>query len=147
MVEKLVYNVEGGGDEIGPRLVFEEPIGWYQYGKIPLRIRYNIETPTSDKINERNPGLNQLTPDLKISSKQPSISLSVWVHESVPANFKDIVMFHELKEAELLIYEYGWESKKSHEEAKRLTQIYAKTYLTEDKFAEFIEWQKTLNNY
>ena len=74
------------------------------------------------------------------------MSLSIWVYDGAPKVYKDIVMFHELTEAELMFAD-GIPKNEAHSQAVARTEAYAKTHLTPEEFENFITWQKTLDNY
>ncbi len=59
--------------------------------------------------------------------------------------YKDIVVFHELREAEL-VFADGIEKPEAHQQAVKETEEYAKKYLSAEEYEKFIEWQKDLNN-
>lgn len=123
------------------RLAFQQPEGWYKYGKIPYKIYYTLECPTADlPINEKDPGKAMLTPDIG-----GGMSLSIFVHESVPSEYKDIVAFHELKESELRFAD-DMDIDQAHQQAVIETDKYARGHLTSEEFEEFVDWQKTLDN-
>jgi len=121
------------------RLTFEQPSGWYSYGRIPYKIYYDLECPTGEGVNKKNPGGYTKTPDTKGGE-----SLSIFVHKSVPRAYKDIVIFHELVEAEL-VFAGGIPEPEAHQLAVRATKDYAKKYLSKDEFGKFMEWQKGLS--
>ncbi len=129
-------------DELEPqRLLFEKPKGWYRYGKIPYKIFYSLEHPTGSLVDEKNPGKYRVTHD-----SGGGVSLSIWIHEGVPSGYKDIIMHHELIEAELVFAE-GLSTEDAHQQAVTQTEAYAKTHLSAEKYENFIEWQKTQDNY
>lgn len=122
-----------------PRLSFEESSGWYEFGRIPYKIYYMLSCPSTDLIDEKHPGGFDLTADLGGGGR----SLSIWIHESVPDEFKDIVMFHELREAELR-YADELDKNGAHRQAVSETEAYARQHLNEEKLAKFLEWQSTI---
>lgn len=128
--------------ELPPRLEFKEPEGWYRYGRIPYKIYYSTNNEGKELVDERNPGSFGVTPDLP----GPGDSLSIWIHESVPKEFKDIVMFHELTEAELVLAN-GIDHKEAHRRSVAATEQYARTNLSQKEFDEFQIWLKSLDNY
>src|SRR3989338_381406 len=127
--------------ELKPRLSFEKPKGWYRYGKIPYKIFYSTVHPAGSLVDEKNPGRFRVTPDTG-----GGLSLSIWVHEGVPVEYKDIVMYHELTEAELVFAE-GLSEDEAHKQAVIQTEAYARSHLSSEELENFISWQKTLNNY
>ena len=125
--------------EDAKRLSFEQPKGWYKYGRIPYKIFYALDCPTSTMVDEKTPGKFKVTPDTGGGE-----SLSIFIHESVPAKFKDVVAFHEPREAEL-VYVDGIERDQAHQQATTETEEYASKYLTKEEFEKFVEWQSTLD--
>jgi hypothetical protein len=123
------------------RLLFKELTGWYKYGKIPYKIFYSMECRKGSSLNEKNPGYWAITQDLGGGD-----SLSVYVFEDVPQEYKDIIMYHELTEAEL-VFVGGLQKKEAHSQAVIKTEIYAKSFLPKEAFEKFSEWLKTLDNY
>ncbi|OGG22386.1 hypothetical protein A3D03_05005 [Candidatus Gottesmanbacteria bacterium RIFCSPHIGHO2_02_FULL_40_13] len=128
------------GEPEPQRLTFEKPKGWYRYGKIPYKIFYSLEHPTGSLVDDKNPGKFRVTPDTG-----GGYSLSIWVHEAVPAEYKDIVMHHELIEMELIFS--GGRQEETHQQAVVKTESYAKTHLSPEEYENFTRWQKTLDNY
>ena len=123
------------------RLTFEKSKGWYRYRQIPYKIFYSLEHPTGTLVDDKNPGKYKVTPDTGGGH-----SLSIWIHEGVPTEYKDIIMHHELIEAELVLSE-GLSIEEAHQQAVTQTEAYAKTHLSAEEYENFIEWQKTLDNY
>lgn len=120
------------------RLYFEQPTGWYKHERIPYKIFYALDCPTCVMVDEKTPGKFKITPD-----SGGGESLSIFIHESVPVEFKDVVAFHELREAEL-VYADGIDREQAHQQATTETEKYAKKHLTEEEFEKFTEWQSTL---
>lgn len=120
------------------RLSFEQAHGWYEYGRIPYKIFYMLECP-DPLVDAKTPGKYHVTPD-----SDGGESLSIFIHESVPAEFKDVVAFHELREAEL-VYADGINQDQAHQQATTETEEYAKNHLTKEEFDKFVEWQSTLD--
>jgi hypothetical protein len=125
-----------------PRLSFEGKRGWYEYSGIAYRIFYILNCGAGSLVDEKNPGMYRLTPNLGGGGT----SLSIWVHESVPAKFKDIVMYHELIEARIAFGE-GLNKTIAHARAVIETDIYAKTHLSPEDYIEFMQWSETLDKY
>ena len=132
--------------EPSPRLELKERAGWYHYGSIPYKIYYDLVSGSSELVDEKHPGFYRVTPDRPRAGEPPAYSLSVWVHESVPEAFKDIVIFHELTEAELRIVG-GLDEEEGHQRAVAATERYARGHLSSEEFAAFETWQKGLDGY
>src|SRR6185295_3813404 len=101
------------------RLVFESDRGWFQFGRIPYRIHYDLDCPDNGLVEKKVPGFFKLTPDL--DRPAGNYSLSFFIHESVPKEFIDIVAFHELREAELRYADEMSDFKEAHKQAERET--------------------------
>ncbi len=102
------------------------------------KIFYMLECPDS-LVNAKSPGKYKVTPN-----SGGGESLSIFIHESVPAEFKDVVAFHELREAEL-VYADKIEQDRAHQQATTETEKYARKHLANEEFEKFIEWQLTLD--
>lgn len=114
--------------EDAKRLDFEQLKGWYKYGRIPYKIYYVLDYPTGTMVDEKTPGKYKVTPD-----STGSESLSIFMHESVPAEFKDIIVFHELREAEL-VFADSMEIGEAHQQATTETKAYTKKHLDPEEF-------------
>lgn len=125
--------------EKSDRLSFEGDEGWYQYDDIPFNIYYQFNCPEGSMVSAAHPAAFGITPNM-----EEGHSLSVWLHESVPENFRDIVMYHELTEAQVR-YATGLEKEAAHEYAVQKTLEYARTHLSEQEFKEFEAWEHTLD--
>ena len=121
------------------RLVFEEDEGWYEYGNIPYSIHYQFNCPDGVSFSKTDPVYTKVTPNLG-----GVFSLDIWVHESVPKMFIDVVMFHELTEAEL-IYAEKVGKQKAYKTAATRTLEYARAHLSLADFREFIKWDSSLS--
>lgn len=119
------------------RLELTSESGWYEYGRIPYKIFYDLEAETG-VVDEKTPGRQGLTQDYP----GPGTSLSIWVHVSVPKNYKDIIMYHELVEAEAT-YADGEEMDAAHQKAVIETHNYARANLSEEEYRKFVVWEKT----
>lgn len=130
-------NLVSGAPE---RLIFVVEKGMTTYGRIPYKIWYDLNstTDTGTIVNEKSPATYMITPDLGGGR-----SLSVFVHESVPVEFKDAVVFHEFREAELVLAD-GMSISEAHQQTVKETDEYAKKYLREDEYEKFIKWQSNL---
>jgi hypothetical protein len=116
--------------------------GFMQYGEIPHKIYFQTGSETCDLVDARNPASHMVTPDLG-----GGMSLSVWLHESVPNQYIDNVMYHELVEAELG-FRHGISNGRAHRHAVQLEYEYVEKFYGKEKLAELKEWQKeNLDNY
>jgi hypothetical protein len=127
------------------RLIFEESKGWYEYGRIPYKIYYVFDYPTYDsaafRINEKKPGIAMLTED----TGGGGCSLSIFVHVSVPPEFKDIIFFHECRESELRFAD-NIDKDQAHQQAVVETEEYAKKHLSKEEFEKYMKWHSTLDH-
>tara|TARA_Y100000310_G_C20291839_1_gene627574 strand:- start:106 stop:588 length:483 start_codon:yes stop_codon:yes gene_type:complete len=116
--------------------------GFMHYSRIPLKIYFQTGSETFDLINARNPAAHMVTPDLGGGQ-----SLSVWVHESVPTQYVDNVMYHELVEAELG-FNHDISNGEAHKHAVQLEYQYVEKIYGKEKLAELKNWQReNLDNY
>lgn len=119
-----------------------EGIGRMKFQGLNVRVIWNDDSPD---MGPEYPASFQMTPDIVPNGVEPTYTLSVWIWEGVPANFKEVVLFHELTE--------GWAANKgmdpdaAHELAVRAHLAYAKSFLSEENFATFKEWQDKLPWY
>lgn len=115
--------------------------GWLKpFGTLPWKIHYSMVGPRDDNdiVTADDPARHMLTPDTG-----GGYSLSIFLHRSVPKEFRHIVVFHELKEAEVARNE-GIEPKQAHFKTTSSTDDYARQYLTPEQFVEFKKWEKAL---
>ena len=70
-------------------------------------------------------------------------SLSIYVHESVPLEFKEFILFHELIEAELALVD-GVGLTDAHQQAVDETDKYARKHMSKEEFEGFKEWQDSV---
>jgi len=127
------------------RLSFRTLRGWYKYERLPYKVHYNLKSSTDDDLNEKNPGQFILTQDSGPGASGEK-SLSIFIHESVPKEYRDIVFFHELVEAEFSLVD-GLDKPMAHQKAVQQTEEYAKSHLSEEDFQKFREWQERLDQY
>ena len=122
------------------KLTLEESSGLLRYGRIPYEIRYDLNAPTSEILDEKNPGNYLLEPDEQTG---PDSYLTMWVHESCPPQYKHIVMYHELVEAE---HEFGDSIPRvqAHHLAVAATDAYAKAHLSPKEFEEYKDWERSV---
>ena len=134
-------NLDSLMEEIEELPTFENPRGFMRYGRIPYKIFRSLENPAGSMVNEETPVRYRITPDTGGGQ-----SLSVWVWEGVPADFRNTLFYHELKEAEFRFAD-GLSRDESHTMAVPLHMAYAKKFLPEDKFQQFLEWQSQYDAY
>ncbi len=112
------------------------PNGFMRFGRIPYKIYRALKCSGDDIVSEKNPACYRITSD----SHGGEESLSVWIYKGVPEDFRNILFYHELKEAEFKFSD-GLSREESHKRAVSFHIAYAKKFLPEDKFNEFLEWQ------
>jgi len=125
--------------EDAKRLKFEEDEEWYEYGRIPYEVYYMTDCPSGAMVDEKTPGRFKVT-----QNSGGGESLSIFIHESVPAEFKDVIAFHELREAELVLAD-GIDENQAHQQATTETEEYARKHLNKEELEKFVEWQSTLD--
>ena len=124
---------------------FQKPAGFMNFGRIPYKIYLNLNSSPDDTVNQSIPARYMITPDLNLD-KSISYSLSVLIWEGVPKNFKEILFYHELKEAEFMLAD-KLSKKEAHEKAVAYHVAYAKKFLDEDTFEKFMKWQSQYGSY
>jgi len=115
--------------------------GWLKpFGKVPWKIHYFVVGPKDDNdiVNAADPARQMLT-----SNTSGGYSLSLYLHYSIPENYKHIVAYHELKEAEIT-YQEKIDPGQAHYKAAPFTDDYARQYLTSEEFQKFKAWEKNL---
>jgi len=138
-------NLDSLSEEIEELPHFENPTEWIQYGRIPYKIRCSLEYPAGALVNRGVPALNKLTPDLNLDGVADH-SLSIWVWRGIPREFKDVLLYHELKEAEFRFGD-GFSREAAHKKAIILHIAYARKFLPKDKFHKFLKWQSQYKAY
>jgi hypothetical protein len=128
-------------EEIEELPTFESPRGFMRYGRLPYKVRYAIDMPTDSDINQEMPAKYLLTGDTG-----GGFSLTIWLWDEIPEEFKPVILYHELKEAEFKFAD-GLSRDESHKKAIPLHMAYAKKFLPEDKFQQFLEWQSLFEHY
>lgn len=113
-----------------------ESIGYLDYKG--FRVRYNVATETQDDINASEPANHAWTPDTGGGK-----TLSIWVWEGVPQKFREILLQHELIEADLKLNQNRPKAE-AHKAAFEYHMRYAKEHLNEEDYKEFLEWQSTI---
>ena len=134
-------NLDSLIEEIEELPTFESPRGFMKYGRIPYKIFRSIKNPAGGMVNEETPARYRVTPNAGGGQ-----SLSVWVWEGVPVDFCDTLFYHELTEAEFRFAD-GLSKDESHKKAVPLHIAYAKKFLPENKFQQFLEWQSQYDEY
>ena len=130
------------------KLTFEESSGSFRYDRIPYEIRYNLNAATirdaeGTFLDETFPANWLLMPD---EHPRPDSYVEMWVHETCPPQYKHIVMYHELVEAELVLCD-NIDHKKAHNIAVDATDAYAEAHLSPKGYEEYKEWErKTLGD-
>ena len=119
--------------------------GIMNFGKIGYDIHYNLNSPTDNITNQNCPAVFELTPNYP-SRGYNDYSLSIWVWKNIPKNFKDIVFFHELKEAECMITD-RMDKTDAHKRAYIYYTNYAQKFLDNHSFNDFINWQSQFKCY
>ncbi|MBT6034017.1 MAG: hypothetical protein HOJ15_01965 [Candidatus Jacksonbacteria bacterium] len=120
------------------RLHLESSPGWLRYGRIPYKIYYNLDCGSA-LVGEERLGAYNVTKDFGGGGK----SLSIYVHESVPLEFKEFILFHELIEAELALVD-GVGLTDAHQQAVDETDKYARKHMSKEEFEGFKEWQDSV---
>ncbi len=128
------------------RLFINKDWGTMNFGRLENRVHYNLCNETDNLTNKKCPARYSLTPDLKLEPYEESHSLSVWVWKNVPEKFREIVLFHELKEAEY-VFADGMGRSDAHKKARVYHLLYAKKFLDEKSFKKFIKWQSQFKCY
>ena len=116
-----------------------------EFGRIPYKIYRSLECETCDVINEQTPARYGLTSDLVLGGGS-SESLSIRLWKGIPRDYREILLYHELKEAEFQFVD-GLPEEESHRKAVLYHMEYAKRFLPEDKFQQFLEWQSHHKGY
>jgi len=104
-----------------------------------FRVHYNLDTKTQDDMNAEYPADFAVTQD----SHGGGESLSIWIWEGVPQKFKEVLLHHELIEADLKLNQ-GLPQKEAHKTAFDSHMQYAKEYLSQEGYDEFIQWQNKI---
>ena len=127
------------GDNQFPKFDLRKNAGWLgDFRNIPYNIFYAIVSE-NDIVSADDPGRNRVTPNTGGGE-----SLSIFIHKSVPKKFRPIVMFHELKEAEL-IYGVGVNNKEAHNNVVGITEEYARDLLKKPGELEaYHQWKEGL---
>jgi len=113
-----------------------ESIGYFDFKG--FHVRYNVNTETQDDINQENPANFALTPNT--SGGQ---TLSIWIWEGVPQKFKEILLHHELTEADLMLNQ-RLSKQEAHRVAFKAHMQYARETMDHEDYGEFIRWQDTV---
>ena len=108
---------------------------------LPYRVRYVFDMPADPDINENTPAKYIITPNTN-----GGFSLTVWLWEGIPDDFKYVPFYHELKQAEFEFVKH-FSKIEAHEKAIPYHMAYAKKFLSKDKFTEFLNWQAKLTEY
>lgn len=122
------------------KLVFEESSGIFRYGRIPYEIRYDLNAPSGEFLDEKLVANWLLMPD---EHPRPNSYVEMWVHESCPPQYKRFAMYHELVEAELELCD-NVDRQQGHHLAVVATDAYAKANLSPKEFEEYKEWERVI---
>ena len=124
-----------------------------EFGRIPYHIHYETNSGSFEDLSKKSPAIYKLTPNLlnlsenKNVSPEKDYSLSIWIHKSVPRNYVDNIMFHELVEAELVLVD-KLDQKLAHKLAIEFEEKYIKKFYGLEKLTELDMWRKeNINNY
>ncbi len=124
--------------EIFPFFDLKNKSGWLgHFGNIPYEIFYMI-TGEDSIVNPKDPGKN-IRPPRSGTSRY----LSIIIHESVPEDFRPIVMFHELKEAEL-VFSQKISYQEAHTKISAITENFAVLSLNREKLELYHQWRNNL---
>ena len=122
--------------------VENEAIGYLDFGRLPYKVRYNFESDTDLEItNEKQPARYLITQNI---GGGKTLSVYVWKH--VPKEFKEILLLHEMSEAEFIFVDY-LPKMDAHDKAVKIHMDYAKKHLSKNKFKEFVDWQGQFEGY
>ncbi|HIG52119.1 hypothetical protein CXT76_01795 [Candidatus Parvarchaeota archaeon] len=135
------------------KIELKENSGFMEFGRIPHHIYYETNSESFEDLSEKSPAIYKLTPNLlslsenKNVSQEKDYSLSIWIHESVPRNYVDNIMFHELVEAELVLVD-KLDQKSAHKLAVKFEEKYIKKFYGLEKLTELYIWRReNINNY
>ena len=135
------------------KIELKENSGFMEFGRIPHHIHYETNSESFEDLSEKSPAIYKLTPNLlslsenKNVSQEKDYSLSIWIHKSVPRNYVDNIMFHELVEAELVLVD-KLDQKSAHKLAVKFEEKYIKKFYGLEKLTEFYIWRReNINNY
>ena len=67
--------------------------------------------------------------------------IGIFMHESVPREYREPLLFHELFEAELF-FEHGVMDEDAHAISAAMTHRYAKIHFTPEEYSRFVEWEE-----
>ncbi|HEY4493879.1 MAG TPA: hypothetical protein VJB95_00395 [Candidatus Paceibacterota bacterium] len=145
-------------EQSGPQRLVRPKGGWGhldKFGRIPylINVRLNLDEFVDAGWDDYVRRTDFLTKDL--SKKHPASFtlknltekeghyLEIVMHWNIPKEFEEVVLFHELREAEML---YGdnvkWEE--SHQLAEKETTEYAQRYLNAEQFERYKKWIESL---
>lgn len=101
-------------------------------------VYYDFEVGTQEDTNQERPAEYAMTPNTGGGE-----SLSVWIWEGVPEKFKEILLYHEITEADLVLNQ-GVLRKDAHKAAVNSHMQYANEFLNKEDYDEFVAWQGTM---
>lgn len=90
-------------------------------------------------LSENNPAKFKVTPN----SSGGGRGIMVWLHESIPLKFREVVLHHELVESDLMLHQ-GMSRSEAHKNALISHKEYAKQFLSKADYKEFMAWETTV---
>ena len=117
-----------------------------RWGKIPTPIDIYL-TPTSDIIDSSHPARYIFDGPFQVAHPflNPRGPTEVYIWDETPKDFREILLYHELKEMEL--FWTGVPFAKKHEYAVIFHMAYARTFLSDEGLNDFIAWQSAQGDY
>ena len=114
-------------------------VGSLSFGELSVPVNYllDYDDPEDPDLSVERPAEYRLTGDQR--------SILIVVHASVPSNYRDIVLFHELVEAELVL-ERHCPPAVAHRIARASELMYASRVLAPDEFAMYQAWREKLGD-
>jgi len=114
-------------------------VGSLSFGELSVPVNYllDYDDPEDPDLSVEHPAEYLLTGDQR--------SILIVVHASVPSNYREIVLFHELIEAELVL-ERRCPPPVAHRIARASEFMYARRVLVSDEFAMYRAWRDKLGD-
>lgn len=113
--------------------------GFNYLDSMPLPVYLSTQDFEDALINSRRPAYYKITPNLGCAG----ISLSIWLWDGIPNEFREILLYHELVEAKLIL-RGDVDDYEAHNAALEKHCAYARKFLTAEKFEKFIAWQNRI---
>ncbi len=118
------------------RPISEHPIGYLRIRQLPYPVRYHLASEADPVVtNEQRPARFLVTPDLAGGK-----TLSVYIWEGVPEDFREVLLAHELVEASLVLR--GVAPEAAHTRAVAAHHAYARRHLSAARADDFLSWQR-----